>query len=207
MEITYWRGKKLGELTELIIAWAALSFCFALRWSYNLYALMFFYLISALTLGLGFISHELGHRNVALKLGCKAEFRLWPIGLAFALILALLTHGNVVFAAPGAVHVTPLIISGILDEESTRKSLGIISLTGPLINYALALVFIFIKSLELGEILSLVGRIGFEVNAWLALFNMLPFPPLDGSKVFAWNKVVWGGFFGVLFVTMFAPLA
>jgi Zn-dependent protease len=32
---------------------------------------------------------------------------------------------------------------------------------------------------------------GFVVNLWLAAFNLIPVPPLDGSKVFAWSKLIW----------------
>ena len=36
-----------------------------------------------------------------------------------------------------------------------------------------------------------VGLVGFEVNLFLATFNMLPVMPLDGAKVFRWNKLLW----------------
>jgi Zn-dependent protease len=36
------------------------------------------------------------------------------------------------------------------------------------------------------------------VNLWLAIFNMLPIPPLDGSKVFSWDKRIWTILFAVL---------
>ena len=29
------------------------------------------------------------------------------------------------------------------------------------------------------------------VNVWLALFNLLPIPPLDGSKVMLWDIRIW----------------
>jgi Zn-dependent protease len=34
--------------------------------------------------------------------------------------------------------------------------------------------------------------IGVEINAWLAVFNLLPFGNFDGYKVFQWSKKVWG---------------
>ena len=33
--------------------------------------------------------------------------------------------------------------------------------------------------------------IGARFNAWIALFNLIPFMGLDGSKIFSWNKMVW----------------
>ncbi|MCD6434530.1 MAG: site-2 protease family protein, partial [Candidatus Diapherotrites archaeon] len=32
---------------------------------------------------------------------------------------------------------------------------------------------------------------GAYINFFLAFFNLLPVPPLDGSKVIVWNKFVW----------------
>ncbi|MEM3799995.1 MAG: site-2 protease family protein, partial [Thermoprotei archaeon] len=31
-----------------------------------------------------------------------------------------------------------------------------------------------------------------SINVFLGFFNILPIPPLDGQKVFAWSKPVWG---------------
>jgi Zn-dependent protease len=33
---------------------------------------------------------------------------------------------------------------------------------------------------------------GASFNAWIALFNLLPFGVLDGEKIFNWNKIAWG---------------
>jgi Zn-dependent protease len=37
-----------------------------------------------------------------------------------------------------------------------------------------------------------LGMIGFQVNAMLAFFNMLPVGPLDGKKIMRWNPVIFG---------------
>ena len=62
----------------------------------------------------------------------------------------------------------------------------IISAAGPGINLAFALGFLGLL-LAVGfraGFLSIVGLFGFELNAGLGSFNMLPVPPLDGSKIF-----------------------
>ncbi|MFH1240586.1 MAG: site-2 protease family protein [Candidatus Diapherotrites archaeon] len=33
------------------------------------------------------------------------------------------------------------------------------------------------------------------INMFLGLFNMIPFPPLDGSKIFRWNPIIWAAVF------------
>ncbi len=134
-------------------------------------------LVSLIAVSTGFIFHELAHKLVAQRFGCWAEYRMWELGLIGALFLVVVTGW--LFIAPGAVYIVPGYF-GI-----TRREDGIISASGAAANIALAAVFL------------LVGfRFGAVINAWLALFNMLPFPPLDGSKVIRWNFAVWGALVG-----------
>ncbi len=92
------------------------------------------------------------------------------------------------FAAPGAV-----MISGMI----TRKENGVISMAGPMTNYVLGMLFLGL-ALALPS-LAFIFWIGFSVNMWLGLFNMIPFGNFDGVKIFYWDKLVWGGMvaFGV----------
>jgi Zn-dependent protease len=48
----------------------------------------------------------------------------------------------------------------------------------------------------------MIGMIGFQVNAMIAAFNMLPVSVLDGKKVFAWNK----GVFVIMIIAAFGAL-
>jgi Zn-dependent protease len=45
--------------------------------------------------------------------------------------------------------------------------------------------------LGLGGFAPQILLIGARFNAWIALFNLIPFMGLDGQQVFSWNKVVW----------------
>lgn len=149
-----------------------------------------------LTVGLGFILHEMGHKFTAIKMGGQAFYRMWVEGLVFMIFLVLTLR--VVFAAPGATY--------IYKPNMTRRENGLISLAGPIINIILGFVFFFIAiAAGMSAPIRELGALGFQINIFLALFNLIPIPPLDGSKVFSWNILVWGLFFGLCAVLFFFP--
>jgi Zn-dependent protease len=59
---------------------------------------------------------------------------------------------------------------------------------GPLTN--LAMGFLFLISAYSYPYHSYLYA-GASFNAWIALFNLLPFGVLDGQKIFDWNKIAW----------------
>ncbi|MBN1941541.1 MAG: hypothetical protein JW772_05160, partial [Candidatus Diapherotrites archaeon] len=132
--------------------------------------------------GTGFIFHELAHRQVARHFGAHAEYRAWNFGLIFALISALLF--SFIFAAPGAVY--------IQSDNIDRRQNGLISVAGPATNIVVALGFLALALFFASGFGNVLGMLGFRINMFLALFNLIPFGPLDGKKVFAWNPLAWG---------------
>jgi Zn-dependent protease len=178
------------EIQHLLIAWLALGLAFAISIlkSSNINDLGLFiklFMISLLTVGTGFIGHELTHKFVAQRYGCFAEFRMWPLGLVLALVSAVFL--GVIFAAPGAVYITPVTFG--LGFGITNRENGIISLSGPLTNVLLALIF-FPLTFYNGLVYE-IGLFGFFINLFLAAFNLIPIPPMDGYKVFVWSKGIW----------------
>jgi len=149
------------------------------------------FLLIFLTLGLGFVLHELGHKYVAIKYGAKAEYRAWTTGLFAALALAWITNGNFIFAAPGAVY--------IFGKAVSKEQNGRIALAGATVNLLLAWVFL-VFGIVFPEFALLAG-VGVYVNSFLGLFNLIPVPPLDGSKVYSWNKTAWAAIALLLFLT------
>ncbi|MEW6722873.1 MAG: site-2 protease family protein [Candidatus Micrarchaeota archaeon] len=161
---------------------------------------LLFMLPLIVTVGSGFILHEMAHKIMAIYYGAAARFHMWVGGLVFMLATSVM---GAMFAAPGAVY--------IFSDRITRRENGLISLGGPLVNIALVAVFLALDFalpvrqfysflLQHGTDLSGFGvvsgvlrvwKFGASINLVLALFNMIPVFPLDGSKVFAWNKPVW----------------
>ena len=188
------------ELTALITALAVLSLSFSVKYIFPPQNLDFvqFLKILALTMvivGTGFLGHELAHKYTAERYGCWAEFKLWTYGALMALLFALVSKGMFVFAAPGAVYIASR--SSYFGVGLDKKTNGIVSLMGPVINIAAALVFLagYVAS-HFAGLPIVIGTFSFfqqgvQLNLWLAAFNMLPIFILDGQKVFAWDKKTW----------------
>lgn len=165
-----------------------------------------FYMAAAIiTLGSGFVLHELSHKYFAIKYGARARFVAWPAGLAFALALVVVPQiiwgpgAGIFFIAPGAVYIYAM-------RPISIKENGLISLAGPAANWVLCVVFLApLLFLDLPLQLARIFSIGFMVNAWLALFNLIPFYPLDGSKIFAWDWKIWLGAVALSFFLVSLP--
>lgn len=169
------------ETRHLLRAWILISLAFAIAFHGFSLSLLFLlpFAVSAFTAGLGFLLHELAHKAVAQKYGCWAEFRAFDNMLWLAVLFSFF---GFIFAAPGAVMIRGLI--------SARKH-GLIALAGPATNVLLGVLFLAIGVSSAG-LLNYIGMFGMRINFWLALFNLLPFMGLDGTKVLAWDKKVYG---------------
>ncbi len=126
-----------------------------------------------------FLLHEFGHKFTAQRYGLWSEFRMYPAGLFLTLITSML---GFLFAAPGAV-----MIAGMPD----RKANGVVSIAGPTVNIILAAIGIAGCLLTNGTAAVMFFLMFASLNSFLALFNLLPIPPLDGSKIIAWDPKIW----------------
>ncbi len=183
------RGK--NDNLELLKAWVGTSIAFAIsQVNGQIFNEVFIWLllIASLTCGIGFLLHELAHRVVARGYGAEAHF---VANNGWLLISIVLAFTGFFIAAPGAVwH------RGYL----TMRQGGLIALAGPATNLVLALIFLLLQivlpsnliTVPIGDfrsldLLSITLSVGFGINAWLGLFNMIPFGPFDGAKVLAWD--------------------
>jgi Zn-dependent protease len=126
---------------------------------------------------ISFLFHELAHKFLANFYGSWAEFRTEIYGLIVTAISAI-PFVPFKFIAPGAV------IVGI----SEKSKLGKVALIGPMTNLVMGFVFLLLSYLYP---YSIYFNIGASFNAWISMFNLLPFGVLDGQKIFVWNKIIW----------------
>lgn len=173
---------KSVERNDLIVSWLGLSVAFALAMGGGFLGITSFpvaFPLALVAVGTAFIFHEIAHRNTARKFGFHSEYRVWQVGLIFAI---LLSFTGFVFAMPGATYIL---------GAPNRKQNGIISVAGAVVNILFGLGFSLLYFLNLGDWLSMVFYFGAYINFFIAMFNMLPIWILDGKKVLAWNGIVW----------------
>lgn len=188
------------ELKDLALAWVALSVAFTFFFEPRLASALLasgssgfetiiaafgrIFALSFVTVGVGFLLHELAHKVTAIHFGKRAEFRADYSMLLLAIFAGL---AGFLFAAPGAVYHA---------GRSTERENGLIALAGPVTNLGLAAIFAPLWFFA-GGFLGSIGTLGLSINLLLAGFNMIPFGPLDGRTVIDWSKPV--------FVAVFLP--
>lgn len=206
------------ELTALLTALLVLGLSFSLS---HLFSLTSFttsstieylevFLLTVVVIGTGFVGHELAHKFTAQRYGCWAEFKLWTYGAVMALLFAVVSQGRFVFAAPGAVYIVSR--SSFLGEGLDRRTNGIVSVVGPVVNLAAAVGFLVALVSTVAAFgvqgLPTVGSFNFlaqgvTTNLVLGAFNMLPIFILDGQKVYMWDKRVWALLSITLWIAVF----
>jgi len=196
------------ERFDLFIAWLGITIAFTLAIvlsSFNgkIDPIFFLYIfgISCLTVGIGFVLHEMAHKFTAMKYGYYAEFRKDNVMLLMSVVLAALVH--IVFAAPGAT----VIYGGGL----TREQNGKISAAGPATNLVLCIPFGIMVLMTpfisgIGPVIGFIGMMGLQINAMIAAFNLLPISVLDGKKVLEWKPVLFLVMIAVSFAVLFVAL-
>ena len=122
----------------------------------------------------GIILHELAHQFVALSFGLSAVYQVWPTGLFIGVLLKLLGSGFMLLA-PGYVS----ILGG------DALSLTFSAFAGPFMNLLLWFgAWLYLRLEHVSRRGAVTAGLLKQINLWLFIFNMLPLPPLDGSKVF-----------------------
>jgi Zn-dependent protease len=139
------------------------------------------------------ILHEVAHGYTALRLGdptARDAGRLSlnpikhvdPFGTVILPLLLHLAQSPILIGWAKPVPVNPLLL------REPRKAMMLVAASGPLTNITLAVLFALgLRYLPASTVPLFVDLLVFAcyINIILALFNLLPVPPLDGSKLLA----------------------
>lgn len=163
----------------------------------NIISFLFFFIVLIFSA----IIHEYAHGWMADQLGdptAKLSGRLTmnpiahidPIGtILVPLMLYLATNGAFLFAWAKPVPFNPF---NLKDPE---KDAAKIAIAGPAANLAVALVFGLLVRILPSSNMSEFFLMIVYINILLAVFNLVPIPPLDGSKIlFAALPQSWNSF-------------
>ena len=137
------------------------------------------------------IIHELSHAVVSYAFGdptpkLTGRLSLNPLKHLDPIGVLMLVIFHVGWAKPVLIDSTYY--------KKPRLMIALVSLAGPLSNFILALLFGFLYVLFAGVIkldnkfIDIVIKFciyGIMINTGLGLFNLIPIPPLDGSKILA----------------------
>ena len=140
--------------------------------------------------------HEYGHAFAAYKLGDDTPLKqgrlsLNPFDHVDPLGLAMLLFAHIGWGKP--VQIDPRNYNRNISVE---KADAIVSFAGPLMNFITAIVFalIYCAIMKFAGAIFVMSKIGviivsiviyiITMNIGLGVFNLIPLPPLDGSKIF-----------------------
>lgn len=131
----------------------------------------------------GFTAYKLGDPTAKLlgRLTLNPLAHIDPFTSVLLPALLIFSGSPIIFGAAKPVPVNPAFL------KEGRKDFAIVALAGPLTNITIAIIFSFILKLVPFSSYFFVSFFQQVViyNLMLAIINLIPIPPLDGSRIFS----------------------
>ncbi len=162
----------------------------------DVYSLIAIVLTSAVLFLICMPSHEFAHAYAAYKLGdntAKYQGRLTLNPLKHLDVWGMLM---ILFIGVGYAKPVPV---NIMNFKDRKKDMAIVALAGPMMNFLFGIVFVFLNvltsvifikvgvftqlSFNIFTILTYVFSTIANISISLAIFNLIPIPPFDGSRI------------------------
>lgn len=175
---------RIKELRNLVISVLVISAAFAVQ---NLS--LDFFLQCFLLVVISYSLHEALHSLISSSEGIYSRCDVWPLGILVTLASGILSGGVAVLALPSIIRLRESETARWRKEsfEIAPWDVGVASISGPLSNLVLATgFFALFKFYGLA-----IFELGALINFWIAFANLIPWPPIDGSKIMSWDRWVW----------------
>lgn len=211
----YFDKRMIYAIIAIMVIWGILKYLIDIN---SLLGLL--YSIPGVLIAITF--HEFAHAIVAYKLGddtprMEGRLSLNPLSHIDPIGFIMLLFAGFGWGKP--VHVNPRNYNRDITIE---KADAIVSIAGPAINLILAFIFtlIYFAIYKFAGTIIYTSTIGYivmqmimyiiTINIGLGIFNLIPLPPLDGSKVIkpflSYNLKTWfenrEGIFYVIFIAL-----
>ncbi len=141
------------------------------------------YMIPAVVIGLSF--HEFAHAAMAYRLGDRTAYHQGRLTINPAAHLDILGLIMIFVAGFGWAKPVPVNFYNLSGNKS--RGMLLVSLAGPATNFIIAVIAAILLGAFFWDTPYLDGIVSqiISINIILAVFNLLPIPPLDGSKILA----------------------
>lgn len=184
------------ELRGLLIAIIAIAFVISFdEWgteSFNFGVGLYNFSNAILIVALSILVHDAGQRLWALAIGYRLEFKMWSFGLIISLIIAFLNNGRV-------KYLWIIVPSGFMLHHLAGHRLGwfryginyfgqaMVALAGPLFTFMLIILLRVLSVFSQNPLLDKA----IIFNVIYTIINLLPVPPLDGSKIYFGSRMLY----------------
>jgi len=145
--------------------------------------LIFIYSIILHEIAHGLAAERLGDPTARLsgRLSLKPGPHIDPLMSILVPLFLVLSGSPIIFGSAKPVPIDPYNL------RNPRKDMGLVGLAGPATNLGLAVVFSLLARLAFAlfpqtTILEVL-KFATQINIFLAVFNLIPIPPLDGGRV------------------------
>ena len=191
------------EITGFVLLVVVASFVYSFdKWGVESFDFFFGlenWLWSLVLFGFIIFIHHAAQRVCALQYGFRAEHSVWWYGLMGSVLLSVLSNGWIKWYAFSGVMIQLLPVQrlGRFRYGPNVQSFANVAAMGPVANVCAAAV---VKTISW-----LVPLPGWFVDEWFtqnlifAAWNMLPIPPLDGSRMLYASRLFYVFVFGALF--------
>lgn len=191
-----------SELRGFIISILVLSFIISFReWGRERFSLavgLFNWFNAALIVILVFIVYNAAQRIAGLSIGYNTEYKMWATGLLIGLVFAFVSKGKIWVLLPGGIIIHHLAGHrlGFFRYELSYFQHGMIAVAGTITLISLAAFFKILNTYFGSSLLQKV--ILFCII--FAIYDILPIPPLSGSRLFFGSRMVYAFMFSTIVV-------